>query len=377
MDPDVIKNIHSSPWQFVIAVTGGGSSAISELLKVPGASQSIIDAQVPYHANALGHFLGAAPTKYCSSETARSMAMRAFMRLGELIPDSDPGFRCGVACTAALATDHEKKGDHAIHLAMQTQNMTRCISVTLEKGQWTREQEEALACELLIASLAEIAGSPLPESPFSEVDGTLKEEKISLDTIGKQQWGKLLTGETQMVPDRSLPKKFSIFPGAFDPVHQGHFAMADVAEEITGVPTCFEISMLNVDKPAIDYLEMQERASRISPDRGLCFTRTPTFLEKVQLFPQHTFIVGTDTLVRIAEPQYYGSDKVKMYEAFQFFKESGCRFLAFGRLAGPDLFQSLDDLDIPPELAELCTEVPEEKFRMDISSTEIRQARVT
>lgn len=377
MDPDVIKKIHSSPWQFVIAVAGGGSSAISALLKVPGASRSIIDAQVPYHANALAHFLGVPPARYCSAETARSMAMRAFMRLGELKPDSNPEFRCGAACSAALATDRDRQGDHAIHLATQTQNMTRYISITLAKGQRTREQEEALAAELLIMLLADTTGSPLPELPFSEADGTLKEEKISLDAIGKRQWGKLLTAETQIVPDRSLPKKFNIFPGAFDPVHQGHYAMADVAEEITGVPTCFEISMLNVDKPAIDYLEMHKRASRISPDRGLCFTRAPTFLEKVQLFPQHTFIIGTDTLARIAEPKYYGPDKFKMYEAFQFFHESGCRFLAFGRLATPDLFQSLDDLDIPPELAELCTKVPEEKFRMDISSTEIRQAGVT
>ena len=126
------------------------------------------------------------------------MAMRAFLRLGELVPDSDPGFRCGVACTAALATDRVKKGEHAIYLALQTLDMTKCFSVGLEKGRRTREQEEQLASELLLSSLADVTGNGVPD-----IQGiNLTEEQISMNAVGKPDWGQLLIGNTQVVSDR-------------------------------------------------------------------------------------------------------------------------------------------------------------------------------
>ena len=64
----------------VIAVTGGGSGAISSLLEVPGASASVLEAIVPYAATALADWLGGTPDHYCSERTARAMAMAAFER---------------------------------------------------------------------------------------------------------------------------------------------------------------------------------------------------------------------------------------------------------------------------------------------------------
>jgi len=48
------------------------------------------------------------------------------------------------------------------------------------------------------------------------------------------------------------------------------------------------------------------------------------------------------------------------------------RFLAFGRTSG-DRFLGLDDVELPPRLRSLSTGVPEAEFRVDISSTEVRQ----
>src|SRR5437588_6062974 len=54
----LISQLHASGRKAALAITGGGSGAIGELLRVPGGSRLLIDAQVPYDAQALAAFLG-------------------------------------------------------------------------------------------------------------------------------------------------------------------------------------------------------------------------------------------------------------------------------------------------------------------------------
>src|SRR5262249_4183844 len=50
---------------------------------------------------------------------------------------------------------------------------------------------------------------------------------------------------------RSAPPPRSVLPGSFNPLHDGHLLLARVAEEMTGAPVAFEISVTNVDKPPL------------------------------------------------------------------------------------------------------------------------------
>ncbi len=77
---DLITKIHASEAQMVLAITGGGSGAIGQLLRVPGGSRTVLEAIVPYSAAALTEFIGAPPEHFCSESTARMMAMAAFNR---------------------------------------------------------------------------------------------------------------------------------------------------------------------------------------------------------------------------------------------------------------------------------------------------------
>ena len=45
---DIVKKIHASPYKLTLVSSGGGTNAISELLKVPGASKTILESYIPY-----------------------------------------------------------------------------------------------------------------------------------------------------------------------------------------------------------------------------------------------------------------------------------------------------------------------------------------
>ncbi len=107
----LVNRIHAAPGQLVLAVTGGGSRAIADLLEVPGGSRTLLEAVVPYSAAALAEFLGVAPEQYCSPRTARAMAMAAFQRARHLQGTSaESAPVLAVGCTASLVSDRPKRG---------------------------------------------------------------------------------------------------------------------------------------------------------------------------------------------------------------------------------------------------------------------------
>src|SRR6202162_6305477 len=87
----LISALHASGRKAALAITGGGSGAVGELLRVPGGSRLLIEAQVPYDALALAAFLGFAPAQACSSDTAIAMAQSARARAARLVPGTSVG----------------------------------------------------------------------------------------------------------------------------------------------------------------------------------------------------------------------------------------------------------------------------------------------
>ncbi|MFB3076872.1 MAG: hypothetical protein ACE1Y4_02600, partial [Lysobacterales bacterium] len=69
-DPaSLIAQIHASPLMAMLVVTGGGTQALADVLAVPGASRTVLEALVPYSAAALTEFLGTLPNQVVSIET--------------------------------------------------------------------------------------------------------------------------------------------------------------------------------------------------------------------------------------------------------------------------------------------------------------------
>jgi hypothetical protein len=257
-------------------------------------------------------------------------------------------------------------------LAAQTAAATVTWSLELAKGRRDRAGEEQLVTRLVLNLTAEVCGV----SSRLELDLLPEEHLESLTTPAPPAWQELLEGHRAAVrqgdpPDSTAPISNLIFPGAFHPLHAGHRRMAEIAQTLVGRRVEFEISIRNVDKPPLDYGEIQQRLAQFGPGETVWLTRAATFEEKSREFPGATFLVGADTIRRIADPRYYGGEPA-MREALERIAARGCRFLVFGRV-GPGGFAGLGDIELPPVLRRISIEVSAEQFREDVSSTELRR----
>jgi hypothetical protein len=170
----------------------------------------------------------------------------------------------------------------------------------------------------------------------------------------------------------SVPAPSAVFPGSFNPLHAGHLLLARVAEDTLHAPVAFEISVVNVDKPPLASGEVRARLAQFASRRRVELTRAPTFVEKSRLFPGAAFVVGADTAERLVAARYYGGDEARMAAALQEIADWGCRFLVAVRADGAGRVRSLADIAVPSRFAGLFTPIPESRFRVDSSSSEIR-----
>ncbi len=322
----------------MFVTTGGGSGALNALLTTPGASRFIADAHIPYSPEALERFLGERAEHSVSPATAFKLAGEAFGSATGIVESAlradlrsesaryNNSRYIGVACTAALQTDRERRGDDRAFICIKTEASEKLYAIYFSKT--SRAEQEALLSDWLLVLIAQAVGA-----------------------------------------ERGL-----MLPGSFNPVHQGHCNLLKVAEEMTGLRGVFELSCANVDKPDIPEEEILRRTSAIR-DIPVALTHAPRFVQKAQLFPKTTFVLGYDTaerLIRYAQPgemEFFQTLEVGFLVAGRFFQT-----LEKKKGGGSASFQTLENLELPQGFETLFSAVPESKFREDISSAQLRMS---
>ena len=349
--------LHDSPWRGVFYTTGG-TLLLSDLLTESGASDTVLLATIPYAHNALTEILRTQPDQACSAATAELLAREAWFKAQSLAPTHKELF--GFAVTTNLRTNRPKRGGHRAFMALHTQTKTWTWSLHLKKNQRSRLGEERL--------VANISGENLRAALGLATRSNASNEHVS---GAPEDLNALMQGRSE-----TCGKPGDVFlPGSFNPLHDGHKRMKDVVEAKLGKPAQYEMCIQNVDKPSLDYIDVEQRRTQFK-SHELILTREPKFLGKARVLTNDhgcTFVVGADTFKRIVDPNYYSeSSIVERDAALNEIKDLGCSFLVFGRTIGGD-FVSLSQLEVPSILTDVVEGVNEAEFRVDLSSTSIRE----
>lgn len=368
----IIQAIHDSPYQIVFVTAGAGTHALSNLLNVAGASRTVLEALVPYSESSFSEFLGQNPKQYVAQNTACLMAGRAYTRAHWLANESTPVI--GLACTATIATDRPKRGEHRGFIAVRQPENMKSISVHLEKGARDRTGEEKIISKIILNMLAQACGLafewPLPFSQQDVIAETTYDYEAQVQSLLAGDYsffsiednGRCHTSTIESTPQLLLS-------GSFNPLHDGHLEMAQMAAQQTGIPVNFELSAKNADKPALPKQIILRRLAQFAGRHTIYVSTAPTFIEKSRIYPGTSFLVGYDTAERILQPRFYQDDQALMVASLSEIKKSGCSFLVAGRTDANGRYHPLSDLTIPEGYQDLFQPLP---FRKDISSTELR-----
>ena len=373
----VIDAIHISRRQAVIEFAGAGAQALAWLHGRAGSSRTVLEASDRYAPSSLAEAVGGSPPQHVHPDVARSLANTALARAYALV-GAQEGLT-GLGWTAAIATGRQRRGDHRCHLALCDASGLSSFDLHLEKGARTREQEERLVALLAVRALASgVPGGEKLTMPLG-ADDRLEQGHESSSLLARVTGGDfawlLRSPDGAEAPGRRLSGAV-LLCGSFNPLHDAHRRLADVTAALLGRDPMFEMSLVNADKAAIAGEEAEGRAVQFAGYAPLLLTADPRFADKVGWVRESVFVLGADTLARLVDSRFYSCDRGSMLDAFGRIRESGCRFLVAARLdPSSGRVQMLSDCAVPRGFERLFEAIPVADFRMDISSTELRERR--
>ena len=318
-------------------------------------------------------FIGREPEQFVSKDTALLMAEAAFERALRLRGDGDVPI-VGVGCTAAVATDRARRGEHRCHVAVWSETGASVASLTFEKGRRSRTEEDELVGRLLLARLTSASGvEPKVAIPLAAGERVVDDLRSYSDALAAVVAGHLRTAvyRADGTVEAGEPDAGAILAGSFNPLHDGHIRLAGTAADVLGTGVAFELSVTNVDKSALEEREVRRRLEQFRGLGEVAITRVPTFLEKARLLPGRTFVIGADTAQRLVDLAYYDGRTEAMLDALAELRLLKCRFLVAGRTMD-GRFVTLADVPVPAGFRDMLDPIPESVFRDDVSSSHLR-----
>jgi len=371
---EVVGDVVAAGRRLGLAVTGGGSRAVTWLLDHPGASAAVAEACIPYDEAALAAYLSGPGPHRVAPETARRLALRARERvisLGLSCDDDIGDVAVGVGCTAALVTSRQRRGADRGHVACRGPERYWVHELAMERGAASRHDQEGALSAALLHAVAAACGQDSQSLPGLPAWAGHESREVPVHA-GLED---LLEGRCQALWWRgSAPaaeRGLLLVPGSFNPLHRGHLGLLTAAASRSGRAAALELSVANVDKPTLGYEEVLRRVEALPDHLPVVLTRAPTFVEKVRLFPGAWYAIGCDTAARLVDAVYYEGSGLDVDRALDEMARLGAHFVVAGRVCA-GRFATVADLALPPGRADLFTGLTESEFRADISSTELR-----
>ena len=368
----VIEQLHQTSHMLVYEFAGAGVQALAWLHAVAGSSATILEANDRYAQKSFIDVIGHKPDKFVSLEASEALAKQALKRAQYLKRDGTAAL--GVSCTASIATNRPKRGEHQCFISVADELAVTSYALTFDKGIRTREEEETKVSTLVLKVISEVCNLIPPQLDLTVKDVLEKHHNSgdALTSLEHQdvQWlrfnnrGEVNTG--QKLSDQLL------LSGSFNPVHDGHLQLVQLVAKRREKDVCFELPLVNAAKATIDFEEAVQRARQFVGKGDIILSLSPLFYEKAILFPNSRFIVGADTAVRLVQKRFYNDSETEMLASFAAVRSAGCSFIVAGRLID-DEFVTLDEITLPEAIKDLFEVLPEEVFRVDLSSTEIRE----
>ncbi|MFI5301141.1 MAG: hypothetical protein ACHREM_23905, partial [Polyangiales bacterium] len=213
-----IEALRDARTRVYVVATGAGAGVQQALWSVPGCSSFLVGAQFPYEAAETEAFLGFAPDHFASEETAIDLATAAYLRA--IDPNAASARAIGVAVTASVATLEAHRGAHRAHLAVVigAQALGRTLVLPKGVGSEQRAKDGASVDAATLDALFVAAG--VREGSLEDWSARARDRFFA-----RPYW----TTDGRRRSERDLPESAALFPGAFDPPHEGHFAIADAA----------------------------------------------------------------------------------------------------------------------------------------------------
>lgn len=321
---------------------GAGAGLQNVLWQIPGISAVLVGAEFPYAPEATDRFLGFklgqspsasgvpakpgfAPAKYCSEDTAIALAMEAYSRAFILNgPEA-----IGIGLTASVASTVAHRGDHRVFIGRADKTGVKLYSETLVKGVGPIARiSDGIKCDTLaLMALTE-------HENLGMVDVTDRAMELFFEHpyfLSNGQRQGLPDAQREVLPEsepgaRGLATEpgLVLFPGAFNPPHEGHKWLARHEHAV------FHITTNPPHKSTLSVIECIERAKLLEGFDRMFTQDDPLYLDKARRFPGATFIVGVDALERMLDPVW----GVPVEPLLNEFRELGTKFLVADRAVG-------------------------------------------
>lgn len=333
-----------------------------------GMSSVLLDAAFPYSPKAFDAYIGYEfKEKHNSVAASESLAAAAFTKTITLTDPKEEGIPLGVGVTASLGYTNQREGrENSMYVSISDGKEIHTFKKEFNPSSEGRNLQEVLGADFIGTCLKHF----IQKMESKETDSSVIAEYNKF--IGKEE---LLS----MMIYHDKPE-FFVYCGSFNPPHEGHLEVIQVISKLISARSpdgilIGEMTTAHFEKDSVSDLEIVERANRASDYLGIpvIITSQAKLEDKVSEFPNWressgyiNFVMGYDVFEKVAATQ--STNEFLMHN-----------FTAVKLIVFPRHGVSISNFQMKtvPYLSHLCMTDEVQNVKIDMSSTQIRNANNT